>query len=514
MSEAYSIHALTGLRGFACLGVVAMHLLGSGGTKIYLNQEWFELTTIGDIGVIFFFVLSSFLLTVRALTEPQKPQDAKYFPWSRNGIQVPYISKRWVSYIIRRTFRIFPTYIVVMILAAAIPPLQKVYCDLRTYQPFDWLQLLKYVFFIDVNSIFWTIPPEFEWYLIQPFFIVLYEMAERKDKLGEWMQSTKENPPGYPMMVGPLEEKMRQDYRKGTHNHILHFHYRFGRRFLLLLVLTLLNMLVFPLVWSARGAYNYYHVFPFIPRFWLGSLAAFIYHMCAQYGFFVPADPTTSKTIPLQAAKWIARIGDIFCWGMLLAMFLTFPHYGRYLLKMAYPDDEAKQVEQYSNAMGIWPAVGSALVIFVLSFACRGGSFSRFFCWSALTFAGEISFPMYMVHLISIYLVQTLKINGVDGIIFCFLSAYGLATVGHFVVEKPAAAVGSKIARAVKEKWFSKAPKRMVEVVVPEKEGVLEDVDDDEEVFLGRLSTPTKTLADHGRQMGRVEEEAREGGRG
>ncbi|KAI8995081.1 hypothetical protein BC832DRAFT_361106 [Gaertneriomyces semiglobifer] len=317
----FSVPCLTGLRGVAALGVVCSHLFGGDGAKTYL-AGWEELTELGNVAVVFFFVLSAFLLTVRPLTERQKPADAKYVKWSENGIMMPWISVRWIKFVIRRAFRILPIYYVVLILAAAIPSLHSVYADLRNYEPFTFKTAFKYMVFRDVNSIFWTIPPEFEYYFIVPIFIVLYEMAERKDKLGEWTMGIQANPPGYPYGLGSAEQEMQSHYRKGLHNRVLHVYYRFGRRGLLLIALSLFNFLVAPLFWSSHGAFDYYHLPPFVRRFWMGSLTAFFYHVCAQYGYVIydPAKPKHNQKIKGKSAKWISIIGDLICWALILRL--------------------------------------------------------------------------------------------------------------------------------------------------------------------------------------------------
>ncbi|KAI9100980.1 acyltransferase family-domain-containing protein [Phlyctochytrium arcticum] len=457
----FSVKCLTGLRGVAALGVVAAHMFSGDGAKIFLNG-WKALADMGTIAVIFFFVLSAFLLTVRPLTEQQKPADAKYVKWSENGILLPWLSVRWIKYLIRRVFRILPLYWLVLVISAVVPQLSVAYADLRNGASFDLKTMAKWMFFVDVNSIFWTIPPEFEYYLVMPVFIVLYEMAERKDKLGEWIQGIKPNPPFYPYGLGSVEIEMKEHLQKGLHNRVLHIYYRFGRRMLLLLALSLFNCLVAPLFWSAHGAYDYYHLPPFIKRFWLGSFAAFFYHMCAQYGYVIydMKGESVDQKFSKKATKWISFAGDLVCWFLIIFLFLSFPWYRRKLLGHYVPEEP---LTYYADNMGDWPVLGAALMCFVVCAFSRNGSFSHFFEWSVFTFAGEISFPLYLTHPPVIHFILDKKIVGIDGLIFCYLLCFIIAAALHYIVEKPMAKIATKLARYIQTRYFSKDPKQAVD---------------------------------------------------
>ncbi|KAJ3158512.1 hypothetical protein HDU86_002737 [Geranomyces michiganensis] len=460
----FNVYCLTGLRGVAALGVIFGHLTGGTGAHTYMG-DWEELQEMGNIAVLFFFVLSAFLLTVRALTEPQRPADAKYVNWSQNGILIPWISVRWIKYLIRRAFRILPLYWVFLVLIAAISWLHGAYGDLRNYEPFGWSKVLPYAFFHDVNSIFWTIPPEFEYYLVMPFYISLYEMAERKDKLGVWTMGINENPPGYPYGLGSAEVSMQKYYRKGIHNKIVQSYYRFGRRIVLLVALTLFNCLIVPIFWSARGAIDYYHIPAFMPRFWFGSLAAFIYHMFAQYGYVIyesnPKKPNINQKFSALASRWISLFSDLSLWLLIIGLLLSFPYYARLIMHKQVP---RTPLSYYADHMGLWPVVGSALLLFLVSAAARDRSFARFFSWSFFTFAGEISFPIYMGHPAAIHLTQSKKIEGIDGVLFTVGVSIIIATAAHYAVEKPLALAAGRLAKWVQTKYFQKDPKLPIDV--------------------------------------------------
>src|SRR5262245_2640690 len=86
----FQMDSLDGLRGFAALIVVFSHTSNKG----WFLAPFLDLRGIGKSGVILFFLLSSFLLTL---------------PLLRNGKEVlsrPVMSHYWQ----RRFFRIYPLY--------------------------------------------------------------------------------------------------------------------------------------------------------------------------------------------------------------------------------------------------------------------------------------------------------------------------------------------------------------------------------------------------------------------
>ncbi|KAI9001674.1 hypothetical protein BC832DRAFT_616077 [Gaertneriomyces semiglobifer] len=474
--------AYSGLRGVAALGVVCAHLFSGDGAKMFLNG-WDEFAELGNVAVVFFFVLVTSPLAT-PLTEKQRPSDAKYVKWSENGIMVgiPWISIRWIKFLIRRAFRILPVYYIVLILAAAIPPLNKVYVDLRNLTPFTWKTAVNYIFFRDVNSIFWTIPPEFEYYFVVPIFIVLYEMAERKDKLGEWTMGIKANPSWYPYGLGSAEEEMQTHYRKGLHNRVLHTYYRFGRRAMLLVALSLFNFLVAPLFWASHGAFDYYHLPPYVRRFWLGSLAAFFYHMCSQYGYVIydVKKPMHNQKLKGRIAKFFAIGGDLICWALLIWLLLSFPYWRRLILKQYVP---ATPKTWYADRMKDWPAVGSAVICFIVSATSRNGTFARTFLWIFFSFAGDVSFPLYLTHPCVIHLVLHKKIEGIDGVIFVFFVCMAISALFHYLLENPLGKIATTLSRWIQTNYFSKDPKPKVRGCSAEKSEEDDDDDDEEMKF-------------------------------
>ncbi|HEY1090435.1 MAG TPA: acyltransferase family protein, partial [Burkholderiaceae bacterium] len=94
---------LDGLRGFAALVVVASHASGMGLNLV----PGLDLTGIGKYGVYLFFVLSAYLLSTQWLTKEQETRlGAKYLG----------------RYLSRRFLRIYPLYILVLLVGLALPP--------------------------------------------------------------------------------------------------------------------------------------------------------------------------------------------------------------------------------------------------------------------------------------------------------------------------------------------------------------------------------------------------------
>jgi peptidoglycan/LPS O-acetylase OafA/YrhL len=120
---------LSGFRGIAAIAVVYTHCMDlvqpSHATAITIfdpyNDAWHH---IGEQAVIAFFVLSSFLLTWRFLDGWHRVKQQR--------IQNPTLSYRWeayefVKYLIRRFFRIYPSYFILVVLISQSSWLQEVY---------------------------------------------------------------------------------------------------------------------------------------------------------------------------------------------------------------------------------------------------------------------------------------------------------------------------------------------------------------------------------------------------
>lgn len=137
------IASLTGLRGFAALMVVLIHV------TVLTEYSWLGLP---DYGPVSLFVLSGFLL---------------YRPWARWGLRVDERpSVRAFAY--RRVTRIFPAYLVVLFVVCAVyPPVRpegmgqwlRAVTLTWIYQPGDFKPALQQT---------WSLATELSWYVALP----------------------------------------------------------------------------------------------------------------------------------------------------------------------------------------------------------------------------------------------------------------------------------------------------------------------------------------------------------
>ena len=146
-SGAEQLDTLDGLRGLAVLVVVASHLSNLG---MHLLPG-LSLSGIGKNGVYLFFVLSAFLLTRVLLQRPLNQ-------WSR--------PQQWADYVLRRVLRIWPLYLVVL-LTSWVLTLRGV--DGWHYR-IDTAALQSHLLLREGQSVLWSIPVEFTFYLWLPLF--------------------------------------------------------------------------------------------------------------------------------------------------------------------------------------------------------------------------------------------------------------------------------------------------------------------------------------------------------
>jgi len=133
-----------GARGFAVLLVWLSHTSGRG-------QEiagWFSFHGLGHIGVMLFFVLSGYLLSLQF-------EKGKRFVFH--------------EYMVRRFFRIVPLYFLVLIVVFLFQFYTNEVHDKYLHIDQGSIGLLKHLLFLRGDGVFWTIPTEFIFYLFLPF---------------------------------------------------------------------------------------------------------------------------------------------------------------------------------------------------------------------------------------------------------------------------------------------------------------------------------------------------------
>jgi peptidoglycan/LPS O-acetylase OafA/YrhL len=205
---------LDGVRGLAVAAVVWQHA-DMFRTRFCSTDETNPggaLLDLGGLGVCLFFVLSAFLLTYlcqveweayclppqndgeqeqqqaqdqqRLLAENEKKQSEKSdsvtvnVPADSMITEAPIVPdeehaglKVWIRYFIRRFFRIWPPYVLMLIIACIIPlPIDR---GDRLYN-FTPLDVLRHAALIDGFSAYWTIPLECSYYLVIPLIVLMY----------------------------------------------------------------------------------------------------------------------------------------------------------------------------------------------------------------------------------------------------------------------------------------------------------------------------------------------------
>ncbi len=157
------LDALDGLRGLAVLVVVASHLSNYG---MHLLPG-LSLSGIGKSGVYLFFVLSAFLLT-RGLLRLPLPQ------WRQARV--------WADYALRRVLRIWPLYLVVL-LASWVLTLQGV---AGWHYKIDTAALLAHLALREGQSVLWSIPVEFTFYLWLPLIALALAVLRHRGRSLAW----------------------------------------------------------------------------------------------------------------------------------------------------------------------------------------------------------------------------------------------------------------------------------------------------------------------------------------
>jgi peptidoglycan/LPS O-acetylase OafA/YrhL len=150
--------ALDGLRGLAVLIVIASHLslLGFG------LVPGLPVGGIGKSGVYLFFVLSAFLLT-RLLLERTPAQFAD--------------ARLWLAYALRRILRIWPLYLVVLAASWSVTRAGVAWWP----YPLDTGAVLRHLALREGESVLWSIPVEFKFYLWLPLVALAFAwMAARR----------------------------------------------------------------------------------------------------------------------------------------------------------------------------------------------------------------------------------------------------------------------------------------------------------------------------------------------
>lgn len=144
------IKSLDGLRGLAALMVILSHI---SFVDLFF-VKFLNFQGIGKSGVYLFFVLSAFLLDKQILIALKANKTSK---------------KYWANYLFRRFMRIFPLFII----SLSIHLFASKFLNVTTCIP-DIPTYVNHLLLSDGQSIFWSIPVEFKYYLISPFLMIFF----------------------------------------------------------------------------------------------------------------------------------------------------------------------------------------------------------------------------------------------------------------------------------------------------------------------------------------------------
>ncbi|MBY5335710.1 acyltransferase [Rhizobium leguminosarum] len=140
MSRPDYIPSLDGLRGVAALLVVGAHI----GLIFPITAP--HLVTMGDEAVGLFFALSGFLMA--------------HLYGSR-----PVTRENVLDFLVSRFARIYPVYLAAVVLVAMLSSMQ----NLDFVQPIvGGTDFVRHVFLLGSSGVFWSIPPEIQFYLLFP----------------------------------------------------------------------------------------------------------------------------------------------------------------------------------------------------------------------------------------------------------------------------------------------------------------------------------------------------------
>lgn len=167
--------ALTGVRAYAALSVVAFHAwLTAGSPAIRVGTGAFSIdlsrfVAYGWIGVDIFFVLSGYLLTrvaIGRLARAGAPAGRGF---------VARFGESWWSFLRRRILRVYPAYyacLTVLLALAATGIYLRVPENLDMFMHLFMVHNFVERYIVTINGVFWTLPFEFHFYLAFPLLFV------------------------------------------------------------------------------------------------------------------------------------------------------------------------------------------------------------------------------------------------------------------------------------------------------------------------------------------------------
>ncbi|HKU85396.1 MAG TPA: acyltransferase [Casimicrobiaceae bacterium] len=178
----HHIPALTGVRAFAALWVLAYHVWLTERAPVLALPTWLgtlDLTPVvsgGWFGVDMFFVLSGYVLTQQAIS-------------AGVGRSVQSVDlRRYGAFITRRILRVFPAYYACLTALLLFPTFRPdpamqapTMADLALHLGMVHNAFLEYV--STINGVFWSLPFEWQFYLVMPFLAI----GVLRGRAGTWL---------------------------------------------------------------------------------------------------------------------------------------------------------------------------------------------------------------------------------------------------------------------------------------------------------------------------------------
>jgi len=255
------ITQLTGLRGAAAILVVISHAADVGMAPVWLGGGF------GKIGVLIFFVLSSYLMTTLYLGKS--------------------VSHNWQSYVFARIGRVFPLYLLIVMVSIIAAP---TFPSWR-YNVIGATEILHNLFFIKANHELWAVPVEVQFYLV---FLSLWALSEKFIQLHKLLPLS-----GLIALVWAVPFGLVAIFQPSfnTLGHAIHF-------FLLGMALA---------IWEKPIARRFPHAFC---GWWGVAIVCILLVICA---------PWVRKEMGTYISLWV----DPIVVGSVLIIFLTVRHGGR-----------------------------------------------------------------------------------------------------------------------------------------------------------------------------------------
>lgn len=145
-----------GVRGFAVLLVVLGHL-DRGGVSMFPGLTLFA---AGASGVQLFFVLSAFLLSYPLVAA------------SASDLAAP---RTWATYALRRFLRIYPLYVLVLVVGTSVPS-----WSLALFGPRE-VSIVDHLLWKQGAKIMWAVPVEMKFYCVLPFLAATVAWVSRRN---------------------------------------------------------------------------------------------------------------------------------------------------------------------------------------------------------------------------------------------------------------------------------------------------------------------------------------------